>query len=72
MNDSMHIMSGISTFPFKIFKGIWDKIDIGELNLKGNTVIEQVWISYKAIIMPRIKIGNRAIIRFFVSCNAKS
>lgn len=65
MNGANHRMDGISTFPFNIFGGNWSVITptLEQLPFKGNTVIENdVWIGYKATIMPGVNIGNDTII----------
>nr|WP_232001514.1 Vat family streptogramin A O-acetyltransferase [Proteiniphilum saccharofermentans] len=65
MNGANHKMDGISTFPFNIFGRNWSVITPTpeQLPFKGNTVIENdVWIGYKATIMPGVNIGNGAII----------
>ncbi len=65
MNGANHRMDGISTFPFNIFGGNWSVITptLEQLPFKGNTVIENdVWIGYKATIMPGVNIRNGAII----------
>ena len=69
MNGANHKLSGFSTFPFYIFGNGWEKAmpQPGYLPYKGDTVIgNDVWIGYKALIMPGVKIGNGAII----SCKA--
>ncbi|HDE1582954.1 TPA: Vat family streptogramin A O-acetyltransferase [Klebsiella pneumoniae] len=65
MNGANHKLSGFSTFPFYIFGNGWEKSmpQPGDLPFKGDTVIgNDVWIGYKALIMPGVKIGNGAII----------
>jgi virginiamycin A acetyltransferase len=65
MNGANHKLSGISTYPFYIFGNGWETAmpAPGELPYKGDTVIgNDVWIGYKALIMPGVKIGNGAII----------
>ena len=65
MNGANHKLSGISTYPFYIFGNGWEAAmpAPGELPYKGDTVIgNDVWIGYKALIMPGVKIGNGAII----------
>lgn len=65
MNGANHRMDGISTFPFNIFGGDWAKTTprLDQLPLKGDTVIgNDVWIGYKATIMPGVQIGDGAII----------
>lgn len=65
MNGANHKLSGISTYPFQIFGGGWDKAmpEADEFPYKGDTVIgNDVWIGYDALIMPGVKIGNGAIV----------
>lgn len=65
MNGANHKIGGISTYPFNIFGGDWSSVEptASDLPYKGDTIIENdVWIGYKATIMPGITIGNGAII----------
>lgn len=65
MNGANHQMSGFSTYPFQIFGSGWERVTPkpNELPFKGDTVIgNDVWIGYKAIIMPGVKIGDGAIV----------
>jgi virginiamycin A acetyltransferase len=65
MNGGNHKLSGISTYPFQIFGGGWEKAmpEAGYLPLKGDTVIgNDVWIGFDSLIMPGVGIGNGAII----------
>ncbi|HRP77220.1 MAG TPA: Vat family streptogramin A O-acetyltransferase [Rhodocyclaceae bacterium] len=65
MNGANHKLSGISTYPFQIFGGGWEKSmpEPDEFPYKGDTVIgNDVWIGYDALIMPGVKIGNGAIV----------
>lgn len=65
MNGANHKMSGLSTYPFAIFRNGWEKVmpQPGELPFKGDTVIgNDVWIGYDSLIMPGVKIGDGAII----------
>lgn len=65
MNGANHKLSGFSTFPFYIFGNGWEKAmpQAGDLPYKGDTIIgNDVWIGYKTLIMPGVKIGNGAII----------
>jgi virginiamycin A acetyltransferase len=65
MNGANHKLSGISTYPFPIFGGGWEKSmpEPDEFPYKGDTVIgNDVWIGYDALIMPGVKIGNGAIV----------
>lgn len=66
MNGANHALDGISTYPFQIFGGGWEKgfeessLDSG---YKGDTIIgHDVWIGRQAVIMPGVRIGNGAII----------
>ena len=65
MNGANHRMDGITTYPFNIFGGGWEKVapTIEELPFKGDTVIgNDVWIGQNVTIMPGVKIGDGAII----------
>ncbi|MBF6023800.1 Vat family streptogramin A O-acetyltransferase [Lysobacter niastensis] len=65
MNGANHRMSGISTYPFNIFGGGWERFAPApeELPFKGDTVIgNDVWIGYDAMVMPGVKIGDGAIV----------
>lgn len=65
LNGANHKLSGFSTFPFYIFGNGWEKTmpQPEDLPFKGDTIIgNDVWIGYKALIMPGVKIGNGAII----------
>lgn len=65
MNGANHKLSGFSSYPFNIFGNGWEGAapKEGELPYKGDTVIgNDVWIGYKATIMPGVTIGDGAII----------
>lgn len=65
MNGANHKTSGISTYPFQIFGGGWEKVmpEPGDLPYKGDTVIgNDVWIGYDVLVMPGVQIGDGAII----------
>ena len=65
MNGANHRMDGISTYPFNIFGGGWERVTptVEQLPFKGDTVIgNDVWIGENVTIMPGVKIGNGAII----------
>lgn len=63
MNGSNHAMQGFSTYPFKVFGGLWATQDPMHVVSKGNTVIgNDVWIGNSATIMQGITIGDGAII----------
>jgi len=64
MNGGNHLTSGISTFPFSIFGSGWERAMEGKsFPIKGDTIVgNDVWIGYKALIMPGVRIGDGAII----------
>ena len=65
MSGANHAMGGVSTYPFAVFERGWRKGYEGELQSKfrGDTVIgNDVWIGWKATIMPGVTIGDGAII----------
>lgn len=64
MNGANHLTEAISAYPFAIFGKGWENaMDGKSYPTKGNTVIgNDVWMGYKATIMPGIKIGDGAII----------
>lgn len=65
MNGANHKLSGLSTYPFQIFGGGWERVTpgAGELPYKGDTVVgNDVWLGYDALILPGVKIGNGAIV----------
>jgi len=65
MNGANHKLTGISTYPFEIFGHGWEKAapKPEEVTYKGDTVVgNDVWIGYRALIMPGVKIGNGAIV----------
>ena len=64
MNGANHLSDSISAYPFSIFGNGWEHaMNEKKFPFKGNTIIgNDVWIGYKAAIMPGIKIGDGAII----------
>ncbi|MEM9918928.1 MAG: CatB-related O-acetyltransferase [Bacteroidota bacterium] len=64
MNGANHLIESFSTYPFEIFGNGWENaMKNKKYPFKGNTVIgNDVWIGYKATIMPGITIGDGAII----------
>ena len=65
MNGANHKMSGLSTYPFQIFGGGWERVmpALDELPYRGDTVIgNDVWIGYEALIMPGVHIGDGSIV----------
>ena len=65
MNGANHRMNSISTYPFNIMGGGWEKSTptLDELPLKGDTVVgNDVWIGQNVTVLPGVHIGNGAII----------
>ena len=64
MNGGNHLVDALSTFPFSIFGNGWEGAMEGKaFPNKGNTEIgNDVWIGYRSLIMPGVKIGDGAII----------
>ncbi len=64
MNGGNHLVDAVSTFPFSIFGNGWESTMEGKtFPNKGNTEIgNDVWIGYRSLIMPGIRIGDGAII----------
>lgn len=65
MNGANHRMKSVTTYPFNIMGGGWEKCTpaLSDLPYKGDTVIENdVWIGQNVTIMPGVHIGNGAII----------
>ena len=64
MNGANHLTNAISSYPFAIFQNGWEgAMDGKEYPSKGDTIIgNDVWIGYKATIMPGVRIGDGAII----------
>ena len=65
MSDANHPMSGFSTFPFFVFGDPIPNYD-PKLPPKGDTVIgNDVWLGHHSTVMPRVKIGDGAIVGSF-------
>lgn len=64
MNGANHLTSALSAYPFAIFGGDWANAMEGQAYpSKGDTSVgNDVWIGYKATIMPGITIGDGAVI----------
>jgi len=67
MNGANHLSQAVSAYPFAIFGGDWsDSMEGKSYPTKGDTVIgNDVWIGYRACILPGVKIGDGAIIGSF-------
>jgi virginiamycin A acetyltransferase len=64
LNGGNHQVEAISTYPFNIFGEEWaDAMEGRQYPQKGDIVIgNDVWIGYRAVIMPGVTIGDGAII----------
>ncbi len=66
MGAANHRLSSVSTYPFNVFGGAWEKNTpphLSQLPRKGDTIIgNDVWIGRESIIMPGVKIGDGSII----------
>lgn len=66
MGAANHRLSSVSTYPFNVFGGEWEKNTpphLSQLPRKGDTIIgNDVWIGRESIIMPGMKIGDGSII----------
>lgn len=64
MNGANHLSRSVSSYPFAIFGKDWQHAMRGKsYPSKGDTIIgNDVWVGYKATIMPGITIGDGAII----------
>lgn len=66
MGSANHRLSSVTTYPFNVFGGLWEKNTpphLSQLPFKGDTVIgNDVWIGRESTIMPGVHIGDGAII----------
>ncbi|WP_339714770.1 CatB-related O-acetyltransferase [uncultured Kriegella sp.] len=64
MNGANHLSRSVSSYPFAIFGKDWQHAMRGKsYPSKGDTIIgNDVWVGYKATIIPGITIGDGAII----------
>ena len=65
MNGANHRMKSVSTYPFNIMGGGWEKFTPSpdDLPFKGDTVVgNDVWIGQNVTVMPGVHIGDGAII----------
>lgn len=64
MNGANHLTTAVSAYPFAIFGGDWAPAMSGKTYpTKGDTTVgNDVWIGYRATIMPGVTIGDGAII----------
>ena len=65
MNGANHRMCSVTSYPFNIMGGGWEKSAprMCDLPLKGDTVVgNDVWIGQNVTVMPGVHIGDGAII----------
>lgn len=64
MNGANHLANSVSSYPFAIFGGDWSNSMNGRsYPKKGDTIIgNDVWIGYRASILPGVSIGDGAIV----------
>lgn len=64
MNGANHLAQAVTAYPFAIFGGDWSNaMDGKSYPSKGDTIVgNDVWIGYRATILPGVKIGDGAII----------
>ncbi len=65
MNGANHRMNSVTTYPFNIMGGGWEKFapSLDDLPLKGDTVIgNDVWIGQNVTVLPGVHVGDGAII----------
>ncbi len=64
MNGANHLADAVSAYPFAAFGGAWSEAMRGKsYPFRGDTVIgNDVWIGYRAALLPGVKIGDGAII----------
>lgn len=64
MNGGNHLTEAVSAYPFAIFGQGWEHaMDGRQYPHRGDTVVgNDVWIGYKAVIMPGVTIGDGAIV----------
>ena len=65
MSGANHRMNSVTTYPFNIMGGGWEKAmpALEDLPFKGDTVVgNDVWIGQNVTVMPGVHIGDGAII----------
>ena len=63
MNGGNHMTSWLATYPFPIFGHGWELAEHPEWPMRGDTHVgNDVWLGYRATIMPGVTIGDGAIV----------
>ena len=63
MNGGNHPTDWLTLYPFPIFGHGWETAMPPSWPTKGDTVVgNDVWLGYRALVMPGVQIGNGAIV----------
>jgi virginiamycin A acetyltransferase len=64
LNGANHLSDAVSAYPFAVFGGAWSEAMRGKAYpSRGDTVVgNDVWIGYRAALLPGVKVGDGAII----------
>ncbi|AMJ64309.1 CatB-related O-acetyltransferase [Hymenobacter sp. PAMC 26628] len=64
MNGANHLAGAVSAYPFAVFGGDWAGAMAGKTYpTKGDTTVgNDVWLGYRATILPGVAIGDGAIV----------
>ena len=64
MNGANHLVNAVSSYPFAVFGGDWaNAMDGKSYPKKGDTIVgNDIWLGYRATILPGVTIGDGAII----------
>jgi len=63
MNGGNHMTSWVTTYPFPVFGQGWEKMEPPNWPHRGDTRVgNDVWIGYRATIMPGVTIGDGAVV----------
>lgn len=63
MNGGNHPTDWLTLYPFPIFGHGWETAMPASWPTKGDTVVgNDVWLGYRALVMPGVQIGNGAIV----------
>jgi virginiamycin A acetyltransferase len=63
MNGGNHMTSWLTTYPFPVFGHGWEAVEQPQWPFRGDTQVgNDVWLGYRATIMPGVTIGDGAIV----------
>ncbi|EHH69666.1 CatB-related O-acetyltransferase [Gluconobacter morbifer] len=59
-----HALDTVTTYPFQTLNGIWDGASEAgdDHDMKGITIGNDVWIGFRAVVLPGVTIGDGAVI----------